>query len=378
MITAPKTALLADDDPAIQWLYQNGLAAHLPGFDIATVSNGQEAIDYLSAHPVAVLVTDIAMPQKDGFEVLAFVRRHHPNLPVIVLASLAPKQVIESAPQLGALQVLQKPVAPELLAKRILAAYSETTRGRISGVPLAPLVQLVQAERKSCSLLLRMDDKRGRLHFLSGELVNAYAFELDTDGEDAARYLLALGEATVDFERSLHNHIRTIHTPLATLLLQVAQAQDEGERDRAALVGDAQRPATGQPSDAGHDPPTDRVAQGGQPASLAAAGGQPSGSVSADLSGAPDARSLADATAELQAALSSLRHRAANSSALLGAAAPSIGNGVVSLAIAHGGRGTRQDADDARLSTAWREVSVLATRLARAAEALGAAAPDGD
>ena len=110
------------------------------------------------------------------------------------------------------------------------------TAGLVAGVvaPLAPLLHLLQLERSTCSLLVRSGARKGRLHFRAGELVNAYAFELDVDGEAAARHLLAWERATIDFERSLHNHVRGIHTPLAELLLDVAREQDERERDRTA------------------------------------------------------------------------------------------------------------------------------------------------
>jgi CheY-like chemotaxis protein len=247
---APPTVLIVDDEPAVRWLLQQGLPPFLPGFALATVANGQEAIDYLEAYPVDALVTDIAMPVKDGFDLLAHVRNHRPELPVVVLATMTPREVSAGAPQLGTLHVLQKPASPELVARHLLQARSAKGGEPRTGAPLATLLELMRLERKTCALLVRAGDQKGRLHFVSGELVNAYAFGLDVEGEDAARHLLALQGVTIDFERSLHNHVRTIHTALETLLLDAA-APPEAAIDPPAAAGPRAAAAAEDAADAG-------------------------------------------------------------------------------------------------------------------------------
>jgi len=335
VISSPKTVLVADDEHAIRRLMQEALPHQLPGFEVAVVADGQEAIDYLSSNPVDVVVTDIAMPVKDGFAVLAYVRSHHPNLPVIVLTAAAVDAIHREAPRLGLLRVVQKPASAAQVARHILDARSETARGRMTGIPLATLLQLLQLERKTCSLFVRSGARRGRLHFRSGELVNAYAFELDEEGEAAARYLLALDDVTIDFERSLHNHLRRIHTPLETLLIDVACRDDERRRD-----------------DEAHD-------AAAAPARAAEAGRQL----------VREARSLASAASDLQAAMTGLQGRTAAVARALDEAAPALAAGA--RALAEPNRGPPVD-EERRVAEAWNEVTELAQRLARAADALGA------
>ena len=371
MISAPKTVLVVDDEPVVRWLLQQGLPPHLPDFAIATAANGQEAIDYLTAYPVEVMVTDITMPVKDGFELLAHVRNHHPNLPVVVLASTGPRRISERVPQLGAMHVVQKPASPELVARHVLEARAETVRGRMAGVPLSTLLQLMQLERKTCSLLVRSGERKGRLHFLSGELVNAYAFELDVEGEAAARHLLTLDKVTIDFERSLHNHVRRIHTPLETLLLEVATRLDETNRDDAAAPPAAVALTTATSGDvaAAADPrPASPVpvaapqpARTGYPAALEPA----------------DPPSLDTAVAGLQVALAGLQSRSEATAKLLDTSAPDLTRGADALArIVRQAPAVAPDGD--RLASAWSEVSELAARLVRAADALGIRADTAD
>jgi CheY-like chemotaxis protein len=334
VISSPKTVLVADDEYAVRRLMQEGLPFHLPEFEVAAVADGQEAIDYLSSRPVDVVVTDIAMPVKDGFAVLAHVRNHHPNLPVVVLTAADVEGIHRDAPRLGVLRVVQKPASAAQVARHVLDARAETVRGRMTGVPLTTLLQLLQLERKTCSLFVRSGERRGRLHFRSGELVNAYAFELDRDGEEAARYLLALDDVTIDFERSLHNHLRRIHTPLATLLIDVVRTADEQRRD----------------AEAAHD----------TRAHLA------TGDVRRGVDGATS--SLASATDQLQAAIAGLRGRTDDVTRALDASAPALADCARALAAAD----LAPTADEERrIASVWGQVSELAQRLASAAEALG-------
>ena len=344
MIDGSKTVLVADDDPATCWMYQRSLPDHLPGFRVATVGHGQEAIDFLSAVPVAVLVTDIAMPVKDGFDLLAHVQNHHPNLPVVVIAAIAPRTDAGTPPSHGALRLLRKPVPPAELAQHVLAAYDEAAGGGLAGVSLVPLLRLVQAERKSCALHLRSGERSGRLHFVAGELVNAYAADLDLEGEDAARHLLGFDDVTIEFGRSRHDHVRRIHVPLETLL------RETGGGPVAVPV--AQEP----------------IATAGEPAAPPAAHAAPAPPLAPPAPEPPAASPPVErATDDLQGALARLRQRSQHAARSLTDAVPALHDGARALATAR--RDTAANA--AHTAGSWRAISALAARLAHATEALG-------
>ncbi len=369
MISGPKTVLVADDDQALRALLETGLPLHLDGFSVATAVHGADAVRYLRNHPVDVLVTDIGMPVMDGFELLAYVRNHHPNLPVVVLSVMAPEDVQGGSPSLGLLRIVRKPSSVADIAKAVLEARADVVRGRMSAVPLATLLQLMQLERKTCALLVRSGPRKGRLHFLSGELVNAYSFELDTDGEEAARHLLAWDTVSIDFERSLHNHERRIDTPLETLLLEVAT-----QRDEAAAREEAVRAATPAPTDLSADvdlpPPAPVMA-----ASDAAPGPAQESPVHEARDDGETSSHVDRALAGLHEALSDLRARSASTGRALSAAAPLVEDAEVGLRAALS-RPAATHLDDARVARAWREVAAVAERLARAAEALAAPSDD--
>ena len=413
MTDAPRTVLVVDDDPAVRRLLREGLPMHLEGTTVATAVHGGDAIQHLCKHPVSVIVTDVSMPIMDGFTLLAYVRKHHPNLPVVVLSTMAAEAVMEGAPQLGMLRILRKPASPSQVAEAVRSAHAESASGRMTAVPLAALLHLIQIERKSCSLLVRSGERKGRLHFLSGELVNAYSFELGTDGEAAARQVLGWHTVTVDFERSLHNHQRLIHTPLQALLLEVATAQDERERlaargepgpyDTEPAVaaapdehaptpwGEAER--TSEPSEPSEPPaeplpepselPSGLLPEPSEPSEPPAEPTEPPTVAQVPSEAAPETSdepmdtqpltepvNLADAAATLHQRLTDLRARCEATGATVVALQPELEH--VQEVLAADERGPSQQYDEAAVDASLRELAAVAARLAQVAEALAA------
>src|SRR5579862_6756998 len=101
--------LLVDDDAELR----DNLAAVLAdqGFDTATASNGQEALDKLDAWPADVIVTDLIMPRLDGFELLRTLRGRGQVTPAIVLTGFGNlEKALSIIRDLDAYWFLEKPV----------------------------------------------------------------------------------------------------------------------------------------------------------------------------------------------------------------------------------------------------------------------------
>jgi two-component system, cell cycle sensor histidine kinase and response regulator CckA len=98
--------LVADDEPAILTVAESVLRRH--GFTPITAADGHEAIAQFDRHAgkVAVVVTDVMMPNFDGVRFAAEVRRRSPTLPIVAMSGLiAPASGDETRAQLRALGV---------------------------------------------------------------------------------------------------------------------------------------------------------------------------------------------------------------------------------------------------------------------------------
>lgn len=99
----PHTILLVEDDSFISGMYQTKLSSL--GYQIELAEDGEAAWARISRDPLPDLVLlDIVLPKKDGFEVLENIRgeKRTKELPVILLTNLGQKPDIERGVKLGA------------------------------------------------------------------------------------------------------------------------------------------------------------------------------------------------------------------------------------------------------------------------------------
>jgi Response regulators consisting of a CheY-like receiver domain and a winged-helix DNA-binding domain len=124
--------LVVDDEPNIRRLAQVNLERH--GYRVETAENGAQALAKIKANRPDLLVSDVMMPEMDGFELLANVRRDPAiaDLPVIMLTAKAQDKDVMTGYQHGADMYLTKPFNPQELlqfVKRLLASQGEEDGG---------------------------------------------------------------------------------------------------------------------------------------------------------------------------------------------------------------------------------------------------------
>jgi two-component system chemotaxis sensor kinase CheA len=104
IIEEPVRILLAEDSPFFQNLIKNYLTQ--AGFEVDVAENGKVALEKLMQNPeqYSLLITDIEMPEMDGFTLIAEVRKNpqFANLPILVQTSLAGEDVKKKVMELGA------------------------------------------------------------------------------------------------------------------------------------------------------------------------------------------------------------------------------------------------------------------------------------
>ena len=76
--------LIVDDDPQVRRVTRKLVELH--GFSAAEAANGHEGLEMFRAMRPDVVLLDIFMPEKDGFEMLSDLRRIAPNTPVIAMS----------------------------------------------------------------------------------------------------------------------------------------------------------------------------------------------------------------------------------------------------------------------------------------------------
>ena len=102
--------LVVEDSQVMRDLI-GSLIDELGGFEITAVENGLQALRVLPSEKFDLIVTDINMPNINGLELLAFVKKNpnHVNTPVLVVTTEGADKDIEKGLALGASAYLVKP-----------------------------------------------------------------------------------------------------------------------------------------------------------------------------------------------------------------------------------------------------------------------------
>ena len=100
--------LLVEDDKFFQKLYSSQLTK--AGFEVIIAQDGEEALVKVQQENPQVIVLDLIMPKKDGFQVLKTLHAHptFSKIPVIVFSTLSETDNITEAKKLGAIDFIDK------------------------------------------------------------------------------------------------------------------------------------------------------------------------------------------------------------------------------------------------------------------------------
>lgn len=106
----PTKILLVEDDPFLSSLLKNRLQKE--GFEIILVRDGDEALNSLNNSVPNLILLDIILPKKSGFEVMEEVNKNpqlkNKKTPIIIISNLGQPEDIERGRRLGAIEYFIK------------------------------------------------------------------------------------------------------------------------------------------------------------------------------------------------------------------------------------------------------------------------------
>lgn len=204
--------LIADDDVDLCTLLQSYLGAE--GFDVHIVHDGQTALERTTAEAFDLVILDVMMPGKDGFEVLKHLRKRQLT-PVLMLTARGEDSDSITGLELGADDYLAKPCNPQVLVARIRAilrraeTLTETT----------PAAQITVGDMVLNRHNRRLNKNDSELELTSTEF-SVIEVLLRHAGEIVPKDQLsreALGRELGRYDRALDMHISNLRQKLGPL-----------------------------------------------------------------------------------------------------------------------------------------------------------------
>jgi DNA-binding NarL/FixJ family response regulator len=184
--------LIADDHPIVRQGLRQILSETGDMVVAGEAANGQETLDQVRMGGWDVLVLDITMPDRSGFDILKELKHEQPDLPVLVLSIHAEEQLAVRVLKAGASGYLTKENAPDELVKAIRKVVSG---GRYISPGLAE------------SLAFGLDEAAGPSRH-----------ETLSDREFQVMQLMASGKTLTEIAETLSLSAKTVSTYRARLL----------------------------------------------------------------------------------------------------------------------------------------------------------------
>ena len=111
MVRNKKKILVVEDDEYVLGSIKSVLDDE--GYRVSTASNGLEALSFYRKEPFDLVISDLKMPQMDGFELLKQLKLEYPEIFLIMMTAYGSVRTAVEAMKIGAYDYLTKPVSAE-------------------------------------------------------------------------------------------------------------------------------------------------------------------------------------------------------------------------------------------------------------------------
>ena len=126
------TILLVEDDPILLTVLRELL--EFGGYAVVTCGNGREAVQQLSVAQIDLVITDLAMPEMDGLELIKVLTFEWPEVRVIAMSGFLDSRARRLTEVYGVDALLEKPFSLEEMLNVVQVSVSTATRKRADQV----------------------------------------------------------------------------------------------------------------------------------------------------------------------------------------------------------------------------------------------------
>ena len=222
-----KNALFVDDDRILRHLVKRKFQAHSEAFTTLLASDGVEAVQMLKENPVSIVITDLHMPNMDGFALLAHLSEKYPDIPVVVQTGFSTLESKRRVADAGA-TFMEKPIDLEDLAVKIIEVLQkENEGGTLHTFSMDMFIQLIEMDQKTCTIRVfnKITEDQGVLLFHNGDLMDARV--KDRQGNTAAYEILAWDSVTFSIQDECAITEKKIEGELQAILFDAMRMKDE-------------------------------------------------------------------------------------------------------------------------------------------------------
>lgn len=191
MTSTSKKILIADDEDDLTWSISRSLRKENEQYEIICVNSGDEALKFLKRISFDLLISDIRMPGKNGFMLLSYVKKHHPDMKVIVMSAWYGSEIKEIVEKTTDMFYIEKPFEISHLKKIIYQVFYSVAneyKSRLVDLSLKDIIRHNCQNKFNGSLNVTNGKESGIIYFRAGEVIHVQVGTME--GENAFRDVL--------------------------------------------------------------------------------------------------------------------------------------------------------------------------------------------
>jgi len=220
-----KTILIVDEDKAFTEGLRKALIAQDSFLRVLTSEDHWSAAKTLSTDNVDLVVAGLQEPLGKDWKFLSTMGKTYSDVPVIAVCTTCPPEVHRALCSQGFYRCFVKPVETRALVEAVREVLNGAREGYLTGLSLGSLLQIVEMEKKTCTLKVESGDREGHLYIKDGDLMDAEAGEVI--GSEAAFEMMAWEETRTEIQGTCWKTERKIPYSLSHLLLEALRRNDE-------------------------------------------------------------------------------------------------------------------------------------------------------
>jgi CheY-like chemotaxis protein/predicted regulator of Ras-like GTPase activity (Roadblock/LC7/MglB family) len=250
MLSQKPHILVVDDEESMVFSIEDYLSSYA---DCLGATSYEEAISILEREKdISLVISDIRMPEKDGFDLLMWLRDNRPHVQVIMITAYGSPSVRSLAKQRGAVMYLEKPLDLELLlqlVKQIIERKGFSLA--LKDIELTDVLQFLIFANKQVEVeVFNPLGKRGEIGLKGDEIL--WIRSGSKKGEEAFYDIMSWGSGTFEVlpldKEKRPSEMEKLSVPLSFLLFEEARRRDEAavsiQEEREATISVQEEAAT--------------------------------------------------------------------------------------------------------------------------------------
>lgn len=218
--------LFVDPDDLLVEMIESGLSFSRPRWQVIAARHPAEALEILAGHSeLDAIITEVVFDRSPeaGRAFIREVGERWPDVPVFVMTTLG----LDETRGLDTAEYIAKPPDMDFLVSRIDRSIRRQRESQVRGISLTTFLQILEIDRKTCTLIVSHRGRVGEVYFRDGKLMQARLEGLE--GKEALFGMLSMREHSLRIVDACEVYGDSA-TSLASLLMEWSVREDHANR----------------------------------------------------------------------------------------------------------------------------------------------------